>query len=234
MFYIMYLTSESIQPLGLSQVQVCQRHRLTGSLFLGLCTRRNWPEPQFELFRTRKGHGCVVRVNNREYSTGDTAYGTEELARNAAATQAYMICRNFSVNDGMMPGQRPGMAMASSSSSSSATDPVCQGLPVAIGAGRNRPRRPTVDSSSTTTGPPSSPPDAVGDYSSSEGSSAGGTSPRRLSQGDFALAAEVQHNPGARRYTDRRSSAAALCRCRRAHATSHGRCVHCLREAGYA
>jgi hypothetical protein len=64
-----------------------------------------------------------VRVNNREY-TCDTAYSSEELARDKAAESAYMICRNFSVNDGMYPGQKQGQAG------------VVQGLPVAIGTGR--------------------------------------------------------------------------------------------------
>ncbi|KAF2154691.1 hypothetical protein K461DRAFT_100379 [Myriangium duriaei CBS 260.36] len=185
MFYIMYLTS--------------------------LCTRRNWPTPQFVPFRHRRGHGCVVRVNNREYSTGDTAYESEELAKNAAATQAYMICRNFSVNDGMMPGQRPGMAAAS--------DAVCQGLPVAIGTGRRR--RTTADSSAS-----SEHFTADGEYSSSSGSSGGG-SPRRLSQGDLALAA------AARRYAGDRRGSGGLCVCRRAQVMGYGRCVYCLREAGY-
>ncbi|KAF2642575.1 hypothetical protein P280DRAFT_268438 [Massarina eburnea CBS 473.64] len=97
MFYIMYLT--------------------------GLCQRRNWPDPLFQTFRARYGYGCTVRVNNREYTT-DVEYETDELAKNAAATRAYMICRNFSVNDGMYPGQRPGQGG------------VVQGLPVAIGTGR--------------------------------------------------------------------------------------------------
>ncbi|KAF2787282.1 hypothetical protein K505DRAFT_130135 [Melanomma pulvis-pyrius CBS 109.77] len=97
MFYIMYLT--------------------------GLCQRRHWPDPVFQTFRTRYGYGCTVRVNNREYST-DVEYESDELAKNAAATRAYMICRNFSVNDGMYPGQRPGQGG------------VVQGLPVAIGTGR--------------------------------------------------------------------------------------------------
>jgi hypothetical protein len=97
MFYIMYLT--------------------------GLCQRRHWPEPLFQTYRTRYGYGCTVRVNNREYST-DVEYESDELAKNAAATRAYMICRNFSVNDGMYPGQRPGQGG------------VVQGLPVAIGTGR--------------------------------------------------------------------------------------------------
>ncbi|KAF2841833.1 hypothetical protein M501DRAFT_1007961 [Patellaria atrata CBS 101060] len=97
MFYIMYLT--------------------------GLCQRRHWPDPLYEVFQTRRGYTCTVRVNNREYTT-DTAYDSYELARNAAATRAYMICRNFSVNDGMYPGQRQGQGG------------VIQGLPVAIGTGR--------------------------------------------------------------------------------------------------
>jgi hypothetical protein len=89
----------------------------------GLCQRRHWPDPLFETYRTTYGYGCTVRVNNREYST-DVDYETDELAKNAAATRAYMICRNFSVNDGMYPGQRPGQPG------------VVQGLPVAIGTGR--------------------------------------------------------------------------------------------------
>ncbi|KAF2116352.1 hypothetical protein BDV96DRAFT_599080 [Lophiotrema nucula] len=98
MFYIMYLT--------------------------GLCNRRHWPDPLFQTYRTRHGYGCTVRVNNREYSTDNVEYETDELAKNAAATRAYMICRNFSVNDGMYPGQKPGQGG------------VVQGLPVAIGTGR--------------------------------------------------------------------------------------------------
>jgi hypothetical protein len=96
-------------------------HALTHAT--GLCQRRHWPEPLFQTFRTRYGYGCTVRVNNREYST-DVEYESDELAKNAAATRAYMICRNFSVNDGMYPGQRPGQGG------------VVQGLPVAIGTGR--------------------------------------------------------------------------------------------------
>lgn len=88
---------------------------------LGLCQRRNWSDPLFQTYRTRYGYGSTVRVNNREYST-DVEYESEELAKNAAATRAYMICRNFSVNDGLFPGQRPGQA--------------AQGLPTPIGAGR--------------------------------------------------------------------------------------------------
>ncbi|ORY13099.1 hypothetical protein BCR34DRAFT_624033 [Clohesyomyces aquaticus] len=114
MFYIMYLT--------------------------GLCNRRHWPDPLFETYRTRHGYGCTVRVNNREYST-DVEYESDELAKNAAATRAYMICRNFSVNDGMYPGQRPGQGG------------IIQGLPVAIGTGRrNTATSADYDSASTTSG----------------------------------------------------------------------------------
>lgn len=49
-------------------------------------------------------------------------YARKDLAQESAATRAYMICRNFSVNDGMFPGQR--------------LEPGVQGMPVAIGAGR--------------------------------------------------------------------------------------------------
>lgn len=66
-----------------------------------------------------------MRVNNREY-TCDSAYSTEECARDKAAEAAYIVCRNFSVNDGMIPGQKQGQGG------------VKQGLPVAIGAGRAR------------------------------------------------------------------------------------------------
>ena len=51
-------------------------------------------------------------------------YKSAALARDGAATKAFMICRNFSANDGMYPGQRPG------------SGGVVQGLPVAIGEGR--------------------------------------------------------------------------------------------------
>jgi hypothetical protein len=110
--------------------------RLTASL--GLCQRRHWPEPSFQTYRTRHGYSATVRVNNREYST-DVEYESDELAKNAAATRAYMICRNFSVNDGRDPGQKPGQ--------------VPQGLPVAIGTGRrNTASSNDYDSASTSSG----------------------------------------------------------------------------------
>ncbi|KAI9814632.1 MAG: hypothetical protein M1827_003188 [Pycnora praestabilis] len=88
----------------------------------GLCRRRRWPDPLYESYRTPSGYTCMVRVNNREYQT-DTIHESETLSRENAAMRAYLICRNFSVNDGMYPaGQNKGGVM--------------QGLPVAIGTGR--------------------------------------------------------------------------------------------------
>ena len=89
---------------------------------LGLCHRRQWPQPYYEAYFTNPGFTCVVRVNNREYHT-DTAYENDLLARENAAMRAYLICRNFSVNDGMYPnGHNKGG--------------VLQGMPVAIGTER--------------------------------------------------------------------------------------------------
>lgn len=123
----------------------------------GLCQRRKWPEPSFESYRSRYGWVCTVRVNNREYTT-DTEYETDDLARNAAATRAYMICRNFSVNDGMYPKARQGNQGG-----------VIQGLPVAIGTGR----RSTY----------SSVPDYDSRSSSSAEAPSGGSSPRSSDSG---------------------------------------------------
>ena len=88
----------------------------------GLCYRRQWPDPSYESCPSSAGFTCVVRVNNREYQT-DTKYESELLARENAAMRAYLICRNFSVNDGMYP-------------SSHNRGRVLQGLPVAIGTER--------------------------------------------------------------------------------------------------
>ncbi|KAL8807042.1 MAG: hypothetical protein Q9200_004828 [Gallowayella weberi] len=87
-----------------------------------LCKRRQWPQPHYESYSTSAGYACVARVNNREYQT-DTTYASDLLARENAAMRAYLICRNFSVNDGMYP-------------SGHAKGPVIQGLPVAIGTER--------------------------------------------------------------------------------------------------
>ncbi|KAK5174000.1 uncharacterized protein LTR77_001079 [Saxophila tyrrhenica] len=91
-----------------------------------LCQRRQWSDPVYEPYHTRSGYFCKAIVNNREYVT-DHPYETEELARDAAAMNAFMICRSFSSNDGYYPGQRPGQRSANG---------VAQGVPVPIGSGR--------------------------------------------------------------------------------------------------
>ncbi|KAF2214080.1 hypothetical protein CERZMDRAFT_38156 [Cercospora zeae-maydis SCOH1-5] len=108
-----------------------------------VCQRRQWPEPHYEPYRTPSGWHCKVRVNNREYCT-EVPYASEGLARDGAAQKGYMICRNFSVNDGMGPGQRPGQTV--------------QGLPVAIGTGRGGKRgsAASYDTASSTDGTTSS------------------------------------------------------------------------------
>jgi hypothetical protein len=42
-------------------------------------------------------YSSTVVVDGREYAT-DVKYESEELAKNAAATRAYMICRNFTIS----------------------------------------------------------------------------------------------------------------------------------------
>ncbi|KAF3011416.1 hypothetical protein E8E15_001893 [Penicillium rubens] len=104
MYYILYLTS--------------------------LCRRRNWPEPIYNAYTSNSGYTCTVRVNNREYRT-DGICSNETLARESAAMRAYLICRNFSVNDGMYPvGHEHGGAV--------------QGMRVAIGVGRKPAREDDV------------------------------------------------------------------------------------------
>lgn len=123
----------------------------------GLCQRRQWPEPSYEPYVTRAGIKCVVRVNNREYHT-DGGFENDVLASESAAMRAYLICRNFSVNDGMYPAGH----------SSGGTT---QGLPVAIGRER---RRPTYGDDWTGRGSSSD-----WDYRTmaTSGSSSGGSSP---------------------------------------------------------
>ncbi|OJJ40700.1 hypothetical protein ASPWEDRAFT_166765 [Aspergillus wentii DTO 134E9] len=88
----------------------------------GLCQRRKWPNPSYEPYAASSGYTCIVRVNNREYQT-DAICESETLARENAAMRAYLICRNFSVNDGMYPAGHDHGG-------------VVQGIPVAIGTGR--------------------------------------------------------------------------------------------------
>jgi hypothetical protein len=89
----------------------------------GLCRRRGWRDPLYETYRHAAGFTCLVLVNGREYQT-DLAYESDGLAQENAAMRAFMVCRNFSVNGGML-----------------ARNGVVQGLPAHEGGGRHRSRR---------------------------------------------------------------------------------------------
>lgn len=86
----------------------------------GLCRRRGWRDPLYETYTGAAGFTCLVLVNGREYQT-DLAYESDDLAQENAAMRAFMVCRNFSVNGGML-----------------ARNGVVQGLPAADEAGRHR------------------------------------------------------------------------------------------------
>ncbi|XXH00929.1 drs2 neo1 protein [Hypoxylon texense] len=66
-----------------------------------LCRRRGWRDPSYEYFKDSGGYTCSVSVNGREYRT-DLAYESDHLAQENAAMRAFMVCRNFSVNGGML------------------------------------------------------------------------------------------------------------------------------------
>lgn len=66
-----------------------------------LCRRRGWQDPMYECYRDPNGYTCHVLVNGREYQT-DLAYESDALAQENAAMRAFMVCRNFSVNGGML------------------------------------------------------------------------------------------------------------------------------------
>ncbi|KAK4166417.1 hypothetical protein QBC43DRAFT_17876 [Cladorrhinum sp. PSN259] len=66
-----------------------------------LCRRRGWHDPSYECYRDGSGYTCLVLVNGREYQT-DLAYESGYLAQENAAMRAFMVCRNFSVNGGML------------------------------------------------------------------------------------------------------------------------------------
>ena len=55
----------------------------------------------YECYRDPIGYTCLVLVNGREYQT-DLAYESDVLAQENAAMRAFMVCRNFSVNGGML------------------------------------------------------------------------------------------------------------------------------------
>ena len=66
----------------------------------------------YEICKAPSGYTCYVVVHGRRYQT-DLAYGSDELAQENAAMRAFMVCRNFSLNGGML-----------------ARNGVVQGLPV--------------------------------------------------------------------------------------------------------
>ncbi|KAM4063001.1 hypothetical protein HRG_010436 [Hirsutella rhossiliensis] len=88
-----------------------------------LCRRRGWTDPSYECYRDSNGYTCLVLVNGREYQT-DLAYESDVLAQENAAMRAFMVCRNFSVNGGML-----------------ARNGIVQGLPAAADTGRHRKSR---------------------------------------------------------------------------------------------
>jgi bisphosphoglycerate-dependent phosphoglycerate mutase len=163
-----------------------------------LCHRRRWADPLFETRQSRHGWTCRVRVNNREY-TSDSAYTSEEVAREKAAESAYIVCRNFSVNDGMIPGQKQGQGG------------VKQGLPVAIGTGRQRGSRQYAG--------------AVHAYAGSNSSSAD-SSPRTSESG---------LETASRRSSGSTSSniPISVCYCQRAYVSRYQRCEYCCQENGW-
>ncbi|KAI9646930.1 hypothetical protein NHQ30_004930 [Ciborinia camelliae] len=87
-----------------------------------LCRRRGWQGPQYKTYRDAQGFTCLVLVNGQEYQT-DLAYQTDALAQENAATQAFMVCRQSSVNGGML-----------------ARNGVIQGLPANETGGRHKKR----------------------------------------------------------------------------------------------
>ncbi|KXL51346.1 hypothetical protein M433DRAFT_394387 [Acidomyces richmondensis BFW] len=188
------------------------------SMYLqSVCSRRQWPDPLYEPSQSGSSHYCKVRVNNREYCT-DVPYKSEALAREGAAMNAYMICRNFSHNDGMYPGQRPGHR--------SARGGVVQGLPVAIGTGRRASNRHSAESGSSTY-----------ESASSDGSSSGGASPKSLESGfdhQMRQVAQQMPKPTTTRRASRVDDGGYVCYCRRGPVRAYGRCAYCLRENGWA
>ncbi|RMY42347.1 hypothetical protein D0865_12036 [Hortaea werneckii] len=177
---------------------------------LGVCNRRQWPDPHYEPYHNSQGYFCKVRVNNREYST-DVPYKSESLAREGAAMNAWMICRNFSHNDGMRPGARPGQRSANGAS--------VQGLPVAIGTGRKGVNRHSASSYES---------------ASSDGLSTGSSSPKSLESGFDQQMRQVTHQLPSVTPRRAQNTDGYFCYCRRAPVRAYGRCGYCLQENGWA
>lgn len=55
----------------------------------------------YECYRDPNGYTCLVLVNGREYQT-DLSYESDTVAMENAAMRAFMVCRNFSINGGML------------------------------------------------------------------------------------------------------------------------------------
>lgn len=55
----------------------------------------------YECYRDTSGYTCLVLVNGRKYQT-DLSYESGGLAQENAAMRAFMVCRNFSINGGML------------------------------------------------------------------------------------------------------------------------------------
>ncbi|KAI1810509.1 hypothetical protein GGS20DRAFT_178033 [Poronia punctata] len=91
-----------------------------------LCRRRGWQDPSYECYRDPSGYTCLVLVNGREYQT-DLAYESNSLAKENAAMRAFMVCRNFSVNGGML-----------------ARNGIVQGLPANESGKRKKSRHPSA------------------------------------------------------------------------------------------
>ncbi|KAK7446897.1 hypothetical protein Landi51_07313 [Colletotrichum acutatum] len=109
-----------------------RRQLLAAALFRnGLCRRRGWNDPSYECYRDHSGYTCLVLVNGREYQT-DLAYQSDSLAQENAAMRAFMVCRNFSVNGGML-----------------ARNGIVQGLPATEPARRSKKSRHTSSSHSS-------------------------------------------------------------------------------------
>ncbi|KJX92656.1 hypothetical protein TI39_contig5832g00035 [Zymoseptoria brevis] len=184
----------------------------------GVCQRRHWPSPHYTPTMTSSGlYHCKVRVNNREYTT-EVPYASASLARDGAAQKAYMICRNFSVNDGMVPGTRPGQNLFAVSKGT-----AVQGLPVAIGSGRRGARNSGSERESWDGG------------STTEGSSgSGGDSPRSVGSGyeGMVVSPTIPSKGQGRRRGEEPDG--YVCYCRRGTVRAYGRCGWCLRENGWA
>lgn len=69
-----------------------------------LCRRRRWSDPHYECVPVHGGYVCMVRVNGRDYqSEPNRVFETDGLAQENAALNAYLVCRNISVNESIYP-----------------------------------------------------------------------------------------------------------------------------------